>query len=80
MLSCIHHIIKIYCGITKDKTIYWTAIRHVVIYGSEVLDLEHKLRKHLSSMGKKDTEKNIWPRKTKWCVDDPHQSRVDESV
>jgi hypothetical protein len=33
-----------------------------------------------TSLGKKNTENNIWPIKRKWCVEDLHQSNVDESV
>ena len=31
-------------------------------------------------MGKKNIEKNIWPIKRKWRMEDPHQSRIDRSV
>jgi hypothetical protein len=39
-----------------------------------------KLWKHFSNIENKDTEKNSWHSKIKWRVEDPHQSRVDESV
>jgi hypothetical protein len=31
-------------------------------------------------MGKKDAEKNIWSSNRKLNVEDPHQSKADESV
>ena len=31
-------------------------------------------------MGKENIEKNIWPSKRKWLMEDPDESRVDGSV
>ena len=31
-------------------------------------------------MGKKGMKKHIWPSERKWCVENTHKSRADESV
>jgi hypothetical protein len=36
--------------------------------------------KHLISMGKEDTEVNIWPSKRKWRAKEPHSSTIDGYV
>jgi hypothetical protein len=54
VLSCVH-VIKIFCGLTKDKTetIYWKVIKLVVLYSSEFCAL---------SSGDENTL-TIWERK-----------------
>ena len=49
-----------------------------VWFGSQ--DTEQKRWKNLTSKGKENEEKNIWPSKRKWRMDDLQQSRVDGSA